>query len=446
MFIEKVVASRRVRRDPRRGEQLTASFARRGLVLLGIRIFGVGMTFVVNILLARGLGASGYGAYAFLLAIVTLAALPTQFGLPDLVVRETSRAAAAGTPGLMLALWRWAHRFIFVTSLAVIIAVWVWLRATNKAGNENGAATFIALILIPLISLSNLRAAMLRGLGHDLLGQLPEHAIRPTIFAIVLLIMLLLPGPPLSVTGAFIAQSIAVGLATAFGLALLWRLAPRAGRVTPTAQQKAGWYRAAFAMGSISGLVLINNSVDIIMLGLWKSDADVGLYRLASTVGALITLGLQTMNMYAMPHLTRALVAGKKADLARVVQHGTRLSFGFSLIALAAILFLGEPALMLVFGADFAGAYPVLLVLAAGHLTNAFFGPAHTFLMMAGHERLAALLTGFGTLANVGLNVLLIPTYGPIGAAVASAATVAVTKTIAFVFVWKLHGVLSWTL
>ncbi|MFC6689566.1 polysaccharide biosynthesis C-terminal domain-containing protein [Jhaorihella thermophila] len=391
-----------------------------------------------------GLGASGYGAYAFLFAIVTLAALPTQFGLPDLVVRETSRAATAETPGLMFALWRWAHSFVCATSLMVIIAVWLWLSMTDETGNGIAAANFIALILIPLISLSNLRAAMLRGLGHDLLGQLPEHAIRPTLFAIVLLIMLLLPGPPLSVANAFVAQSIAVGLATAFGMVQLWHLAPRATRVTPTSRQKAGWYRAAFAMGSISGLVLINNSVDIIMLGLWKSDADVGHYRLASTVGALITLGLQTMNMYAMPHLTRSVVTGKKADLARVVQHSTQLSFGFSMIALAGILVLGEPALAFVFGRDFSDAYPVLLVLAAGHITNAFFGPSHTVLMMAGQERVAAFLTGLGTVANVGLNFLLIPTYGPIGAAVASAVAIVVTKVAAFILVWRMHKVLSW--
>jgi O-antigen/teichoic acid export membrane protein len=207
-----------------------------------------------------------------------------------------------------------------------------------------------------------------------------------------------------------------------------------------------GWFRATFFMGSISGLVLINSSVDIIMLGLWTTDTDVGHYRLASTVGAVITLGLQTMNLYAMPHITRLLANGEKEKLFRIIRHSTQLSFGFSLLALLIILSLGEPVLIFVFGSEFAAAFPVLLVLAAGHLANAFFGPARAVMMMAGHERLAAVITGLGTIANIGLNALLIPTYGPVGAAIASAVSIVATKTITFIVVWKQHGVLCWPL
>ncbi|MFC3119378.1 hypothetical protein ACFOHS_18880 [Jhaorihella thermophila] len=65
------------------------------------------------------------------------------------MVRETSRAATAETPGLMFALWRWAHSFVCATSLMVIIAVWLWLSMTDETGNGIAAANFIALILIP---------------------------------------------------------------------------------------------------------------------------------------------------------------------------------------------------------------------------------------------------------------------------------------------------------
>ncbi|MBM1849109.1 oligosaccharide flippase family protein [Pseudosulfitobacter pseudonitzschiae] len=422
------------------------TFLRRGVIIMAIRLYGVGMTFLVTILLTRGLGADGYGAYAFLFAVVTLAALPTQFGLPDLVVRETTRAAEAGAPGHMRALWRWAHRFIAVTTLVVIALLLLWQHLSGDDDVQTSIAAYIAFLLIPLIALANLRAAILRGLGHDLLGQLPEHAIRPTLFALFLLAMLLLPDLPSSVTGAFAVQVTAVGLATAIGSFMLWRLAPRAVPIEIERTEKRRWNSAAFFMGTISGLVLINNSVDIIMLGLWKSNADVGHYRLASMVGALITLGMQTMNIYAMPHLTHFLATGEKDKLARVVRHATQLSFGFSLLALVAILLLGEQMLVMVFGSEFSAAFSILLVLASGHVLNAFFGPARVFLMMAGHERLAAFLTGFGTLFNIGLNALLIPSYGPIGAAMATVASIVVTKVMSFVVVWHLHGVLIWPL
>jgi O-antigen/teichoic acid export membrane protein len=435
-------------KNKRRTQQTAAPptklFAQRGVTLLAIRLFGVGMMFVVNIMLTRGLGVDGYGTYAFLLAIVTLAALFAQFGMPDVVVRETSNAIAAKTPGVISGLWSWAHAFIIFASLLGIAIIWLWLNLTQENSARASNSVYIALILIPLISLSNLRSAMLRGLGHDVLGQLPENAIRPTLFALALLIIFLLPRAPMSVVDAFVAQLFAVAMATAFGFVTLWKLAPREARITADRSQKRSWYVATFNIGIISGLVLINNSVDIIMLGLWKTDADVGIYRLASTVGALVALGLQTMNMYAMPHLTRSLASGEKAELTRIVRHSTQISLGFGAVSFAGILLLGAPTLTLVFGGDFRDAFPVLLVLALGHITNAFFGPAHTLLIMAGQERLTAQLTGIGAVANVAMNALLIPSHGPIGAAIASAVTLVITKLMAFFFVWRLHGILSW--
>jgi O-antigen/teichoic acid export membrane protein len=411
-----------------------------------IRLFGVGLTFIVNIILTRELGATGYGIYAFLFAIVNLAALPTQFGLPDLVVRETSRARASGAIEQLAPLWRWAHSFIVINTVVVISAIGIWLHLLTDSERETGPAFYIALILIPLIALANLRAAILRGLGHDILGQLPEHAIRPTLFVLGLFILSQISAESMNVAKVFAIQAIATSLAMVFGIALLWRFTPRSGslNLTTTRDQRRGWFHSSLYMGAISGLILINNSVDIIMLGIWKNHADVGHYRLASTVGALITLGLQTMNLYAMPHLSRLFNAGEIGALSRVVVHSSQISFGFSILALSLILLFGEAALSFLFGAEFAPAFPILLVLAAGHLINAFFGPARAVMIMAGNERLAALLTIFGTLANIGMNILLIPICGPIGAAIASAVSISATKMITFVIVWRNYRVLSW--
>lgn len=419
-------------------------FLRQGTILIGIRLCGVGITFLVTILLTRGLGAEGYGAYAFLFAIVTLAAVPSQLGLPTLVVRETTRAIETKALGQMRALWRWAHGFIAASSFAVIILFVLWLRMSGDNGGTIGIEAYIALLLIPLMALSELRAAILRGLGHDLLSQMPEHLIRPALFALGLLVMLLISRWPLSVEAAFAVQTGAVGLATLFGVLMLRRVAPRALPTKIDRADKRRWRHGALFMGTVSGLVLINNSVDIIMLGLWKSNTDVGNYRLAATVGALITLGLQVISTYAMPHLSRLFVQGETDKLALVVRQATQLSFGFSLLALIGLLVLGEPALVMVFGQEFSAAFPILLVLAVGHIANAFFGPTTGILMMTGHERLTAFLTGFGVLANVGLNVLLIPTWGPTGAAIATVASILVMKTMAFVSVWRLHRMLSW--
>lgn len=61
---------------------------------------------MTTVALSRILGANEYGQYAFVFAIISILAIPTQVGLPQLVVRETAKAMEAKHFGRMLQLWQ----------------------------------------------------------------------------------------------------------------------------------------------------------------------------------------------------------------------------------------------------------------------------------------------------------------------------------------------------
>jgi O-antigen/teichoic acid export membrane protein len=71
-----------------------------------------------------------------------------------------------------------------------------------------------------------------------------------------------------------------------------------------------------------------------------------------------------------------------------------------------------------------------MAILLAGILTKALVGPAETLLMMAGKQNICALLYAGALVANVGLNVLLIPRFGIEGAAVATATAMGVEAVL----------------
>ena len=180
------------------------------------------------------------------------------------------------------------------------------------------------------------------------------------------------------------------------------------------------------------------------MLGVWDTDSEVGIYRLASVVAALITLGHQTLNIYAMPYFSRLLAAGDTSGLAELARRVSQMSTGFSVLAFVVILLAGERGLARVLGAEFAGAMPILLVLAAGHIVNAALGASYTLLVMARNENDAARITLVGTLANIVLNLFLIPVLGGVGAAIAASVSVVLTKLISFVLVYRRYNVACW--
>lgn len=65
---------------------------RGGLASIAIKVFGLGFSLLTAVVLARVLGPEQYGIYSYVLAIVSILAIPAMFGLPSLIVRETAKA------------------------------------------------------------------------------------------------------------------------------------------------------------------------------------------------------------------------------------------------------------------------------------------------------------------------------------------------------------------
>jgi len=80
------------------------------------------------------------------------------------------------------------------------------------------------------------------------------------------------------------------------------------------------------------------------------------------------------------------------------------------------------------FGAGFRSGAPVLAILAAGQFINVALCLSDTALMMSGYVKVVRNNIFLGALLNVLLNALLIPAYGPVGAAVATATAIAVKR------------------
>jgi O-antigen/teichoic acid export membrane protein len=101
------------------------------------------------------------------------------------------------------------------------------------------------------------------------------------------------------------------------------------------------------------------------------------------------------------------------------------------------VLAIGEPLLSL-FGSDFTGGGAVLLILVFGILTRASIGPVESLLTMAGYQKSCAAAFALAVVVNIGLNVVLIPRFGLVGAA--SATTVAMlVETLAITLLVRRH-------
>jgi O-antigen/teichoic acid export membrane protein len=93
------------------------------------------------------------------------------------------------------------------------------------------------------------------------------------------------------------------------------------------------------------------------------------------------------------------------------------------------------------FGKDYLlGAVP-LVILGFGQLFNVFVGPVGNALNMANSERVVFRVSALTLVLNLGLNALLIPYFGLIGAAVATVSSLVLWNIILAIQLKIKHGV-----
>lgn len=408
-----------------------------------LKASSVGFGFLTTVLLARLLGARGYGIYAYAYSLVMLLAMPAHAGLPNLVVRETARGLAEGRPSHVRGIWQWAGRFVAILSLALLLFVGpILVLAQGGLNSLQGQTMAWALLLIPTIALGNVRGAALRGIRRIVAGQIPEFFLAPALFLLFVGGIALL-NIRVSPANIMALQFVAVFVAFLIGAWLLWRYTPESIRQAKPVSDPRGWLFSSITFGLITSFNVLNNQAGTVILGIFDTPDAVGRYRVAAQVAALAIFGLQAVNMVVAPRFADLWARGEKARLQRLVTRSAQIVLLFSLLVAGTFLLIGQHFFEIVFGVDFRGAYLPLLILLAGQTVNAATGSVGFLLSMTGHEEETARGIGMAVLVNIILGLLLVPSWGIIGAAIATAISTTVWNGLLWWYAWQRTGLNS---
>lgn len=390
----------------------------------GVKLVFSGVGFITAVVLARSLGATGYGTYSFVMALVAFLAIPSELGIPGLAVREVAVANARKDWGHMRGLIVWAHWTTGKLSLALMgagaVALLIW---GDRLDPVKLKSMWLGLLLVPLVSLGALRGAMLRGLRKAVLGQLPEKVVRPVAFLAILVALLLVGVKVDSAVDAMLIQVTAATLAFGAGVYLFIRNRPP-GLVGAGSNIKASsWLRSSIPFAMTAALRLINGRTDILALGIFQGSEDVGVYRVSVQFAMLVIFGMEVVNIIQAPHIAHLFATGDMQKLQKMVTRTSQVMCVLAIAAVVVILLFGEFIIQTFFGHEFKGAFLPLVILCVGQLVNATMGSVASLLNMTGHERDTMKGVLIGAVVNIVLNVTLTPLWGMAGAAVATAVT-----------------------
>lgn len=398
-----------------------------------------------NVLLARKLGAGGYGIYVSGIALAFVLGIPASFGLPTLVVREVARYRQADRWGSLRGILVGANYIVIAASVTIgAIGILVIHLAGQRLQVSDAHVLYWTMSLLPAIAITAICAAALRGLHHVLLGQIPEYLVIPGLFFFFIAAWSAIPWLPILTPSDAVALRLLATLAGLFvASSLLLARLPAALRAARTSFDWPSWLRAAAPLMLVGGVNVVNTQADVLMLVTIQGPAAAGVYRAAARGSELVALSLVVVNTAIEPTLARLYAAGRMADLQRVVTNAARIAILLALPMTVVMIVFGPVLLRTVFGNGFEqGALP-LSFLCIGQIVNAGAGSVGTILNMTGHERDSAVGMVIGAATNVVFCMLLIPHWGPEGAAIASGLSLIVWNLVLMHFVKRRTGLAS---
>jgi O-antigen/teichoic acid export membrane protein len=183
------------------------------------------------------------------------------------------------------------------------------------------------------------------------------------------------------------------------------------------------WLRTAGGFMLVMLASAVSERIDILAIGWSASRPEIAAYAVAARFGQTVIAAGAAVMAVAAPHIMECLgdLDGKRERVRALIHQAAVLYAGLTVSALAVFAALG-PLLLHLFGPHYTTAYAPLMILLAGLVAASALGPAAIVATFVGETQVAVLGLVLGAILNAGLNLLLVPSFGAIGAACATAA------------------------
>ncbi len=168
--------------------------------------------------------------------------------------------------------------------------------------------------------------------------------------------------------------------------------------------------------------VMIYFRIDIVMLSFLKSDADVGFYSAAYRLTEALTFIPSVVVVSTYPIMSKYFNEKNKI-FSYIYTISFKLLFASGLLVATVTTFLSDKIILEIYGSEYYGSVVALQVLiwaTSFMFVNQLLSSTY---IASGNQNIMAKITAFAALLNIGLNLILIPSYSYIGASIATLIT-----------------------
>jgi O-antigen/teichoic acid export membrane protein len=399
-------------------KRLLAKLFSQSNIIFGTRLGGAGVVFLAQAAVARFWGAEALGNFLLIVATANIVAVLMPLGFETTGTFFAAEYRAAGDGRHLRGFMKRAYGHVGIMSALLLIAGYPLAGFLGAPGHVVQAHWGAVVLMTFATALVYCNSALLVGLKRPYAGFFADTVFRPMLMVLALTVATLAFGD----AGRFdafvwiLAGGFAlIALSQLYYLSKAVREVPVSGDIRPSEVKR--WWRFALPWVIIAMATDLFFDIDLLLLSNLMDRETLAVFGVCTRVFSLVSFGVAAVYSVVMPDMFD--LAKDREGLLRKIGEANLAAAGIAL-ALFAVVALGGPLALLLFGPEFgAGALP-MAVLCVTLVVRAFFGPTSVVLSMNDrpHDVLPAI--GIGMTVLVVANLLLVPPMGLMGAALAA--------------------------
>lgn len=387
---------------------------------LGARVIATGLGLTISVVVARFYGADMIGIIAMIQAFMMFATIITVMGTNTSILRLIPEHVSKYSVTSAFKVYRKTQ--YFVVALSLLASVGLYFLSDFIAGKIFGKPHLsfyflLATWVVVFRSLIDLNSQAVRGLRMVKLYSVMQVLPGISILVSFIILTLLQVGRNCPVY-AYMTGWVVTAIMGFWIMDFVFRQRMSANDVVHFMSLREILIVSA-PMLMTTSMQFVIGQTGVVLLAIFRSDAEVGYYSVAVRLATLTSFVLQAINTIAAPKFAELYHKGALDELFHVAKKSSRLIFWTTTPILLVVLTFGVPILGGIFGREFTVAYPALVLLALGQFVNCISGSCGYFMNMTGHQIAFRNVMLIAATLNAGLSIILIPDFGIIGASVA---------------------------
>ncbi|ASJ01304.1 flippase [Thermococcus gorgonarius] len=415
-----------------------------GIVFAGT-VISMFFGFLSRAVIARYFSTAEYGVFNLALTVLSIALVLATLGFQNGLPREVAFYREK-KPSRVRDLISTALVIVAVNSFAIMMLLIFGSGLIAQVFNEERLVYSLKVMAfaLPFSALISVMISISRGFGRVREKVYFQNVVYPVIWLVLVISLALLDLPFASLFWAYVIAQFLTFLTLIFETYRIELFGFR-----PSLDAGLGRKLVAFSLPLmfVGILNFLMTWTDTLMLGYYKGSEVVGLYNAATPLAKLIPTFLNSAAVIYSPIVTSLYAQGKMVEMKRVYQVLTKWVFLLTLPLFALMFLFPEATISFIFGEKYVSAALALQVLSLGFMFHTFLGLNGMTLIVIGKPKLNMIGDTFAVVSNIALNLALIPSYGMVGAAVATAVSYFIANVFRSYWLYRMTGIhpFSWS-